>query len=208
MTSFLDTLRARGIRDERILRAMSSLDRRRFVPPEQVRNAGEDSALPIGFDQTISQPYVVALMTEALGLTGPERVLEIGTGSGYQTAVLAQLAKEVYSVEIVAPLAERAKTLLVDELGLQNVHLRRSDGYRGWPEAAPFDAIVLTAAPERIPDALLAQLAVGGRLVAPVGSPSGDQDLVLVRRTSDADVEARKILAVRFVPMTHDSSPN
>ncbi|MBX5483620.1 MAG: protein-L-isoaspartate(D-aspartate) O-methyltransferase [Myxococcaceae bacterium] len=205
MASFLDALRYRGIRDERVLQAMASLDRRRFVPPEQAANADFDAALPIGHEQTISQPFVVALMTEALALRGDERVLEIGTGSGYQTAVLSALAREVYSIEIVPELHARARAVLVDELGLQNVHLRRGDGYAGWPEAAPFDAIILTAAPERIPTPLIEQLAIGGRMIAPVGAQDGEQELVLVRRIAEDDVVVEKILGVRFVPMTREN---
>lgn len=199
-----DNLRERGIRDERVLRAIASLDRRLFVPREVASHASYDLALPIGHEQTISQPYVVAYMSEALGLRGDERVLEIGTGSGYQTAVLAQLAREVYSIEIIPALAERARSVLYDELGLESVHLRRGDGHRGWPEEAPFDAIVATAAPERIPEALIEQLAEGGRLVAPVGPLGADQDLVVIRRVQ-GDVEIRKVLGVRFVPMTHET---
>lgn len=197
-------LRARGIQDQRVLNAIASLDRSAFVPPEQAASAGYDEALPIGYEQTISQPYVVALMTEALELTGEERVLEIGTGSGYQAAVLARLAREVYTLEIVPELAQRARRLLLDQLGLRNVHVRRGDGHRGWPEAAPYDAIILTAAPARIPEQLVAQLRLGGRLIAPVGADEREQELVLIRRLRD-DVEVRKILGVRFVPMTHES---
>lgn len=179
------------------------MDRRDFVPAEQVDLAGLDEALPIGFEQTISQPYVVALMTDALGLTGEERVLEIGTGSGYQTAVLARLARAVYSIEIVPELAVEARQRLVDRLGFTNVHLRWGDGHHGWADAAPFDGIILTAAPERIPEEMIAQLAVGGRLVAPVGPRHEDQELIRVRRTPD-DVEVERLLGVRFVPMTRD----
>jgi protein-L-isoaspartate(D-aspartate) O-methyltransferase len=186
-----------------VLDAIASLDRRAFVPAEQVQHAGLDEPLPIGFEQTISQPYVVALMTDALGLTGNEKVLEIGTGSGYQTAVLALLAREVYSMEIVAELASDARARLIERLGHTNVHLRGGDGHHGWAEAAPFDGIILTAAPERIPEELIAQLAVGGVLVAPVGPRHEDQQLIRVRRTHD-DVEVERLLGVRFVPMTRD----
>jgi protein-L-isoaspartate(D-aspartate) O-methyltransferase len=185
------------------LEAIASLDRRDFVPEEQIELAGLDEPLPIGFEQTISQPFVVALMTEALDLSGEEKVLEIGTGSGYQTAVLAQLARAVYSIEIVAELAVAAQERLLDRLGFSNVQLKWGDGHLGWPEEAPFDGIILTAAPERIPDHLIGQLAVGGRLVAPVGPRHEDQELIRVRRTAD-DVEVERLLAVRFVPMTRD----
>lgn len=197
-------LQRRGITDERVLAAMAKLDRRRFLPPGQHHNAELDAALPIGHDQTISQPYVVAFMTEALSLRPEDRVLEIGTGSGYQAAVLALLVAEVYSIEIVEPLAELASARLHGELGFTHVHLRRGDGHRGWPEAAPFDGIILTAAPERIPEALVSQLVVGGRLIAPVGAQSSDQELILVRRVTSTEVEVNKILGVRFVPMTHE----
>ena len=197
------SLQARGIRNGRVLEAIASLDRRDFVPEEHIEHAGLDEPLPIGFEQTISQPFVVALMTEAMDLRGDERVLEIGTGSGYQTAVLARLVREVYSVEIVAELAAAARERPTDRLGLPNVHLRWGDGHRGWAEEAPFDGIILTAAPERIPDALIAQLGVGGRLVAPVGPRHEDQELIRVRRTED-DVEVERLLGVRFVPMTRE----
>jgi protein-L-isoaspartate(D-aspartate) O-methyltransferase len=202
----IESLRSRGIADERVLQAMARLDRSRFVPPEITHEAEWDTALPIGHAQTISQPYVVAYMTQALQLEGNERVLEIGTGSGYQTAVLASLCREVYSIEIVAPLAERASALLLGELGLGNVRLRQGDGHRGWPEAVPFDAILLTAAPQRLPPSLLGQLAEGGRLVAPVGPTLGEQEVVRVRRT-DGDVEVERLLPVRFVPMTSATLP-
>ena len=197
------SLQVRGIRNRRVLEAIASLDRRDFVPAEQMEHATRDEPLPIGFDQTISQPYVVALMTDALGLTGREKVLEIGTGSGYQTAVLAHLAREVYSIEIVPQLAMEARERLIDRLGYTNIHLRWGDGYHGWQEAAPFDGIILTAAPERVPEELIAQLAIGGLLVAPVGPNHDDQELIRVRRTRD-DVEVERLLGVRFVPMTRD----
>lgn len=199
-------LRARGITDEKVIAAMASLDRRRFVPADQLQNARYDLALPIGHQQTISQPFVVAYMTQALELQGTERVLEIGTGSGYQTAVLARLCREVYSVEIIPELAQAAHRRLSGELGLENVRLRRADGRLGWPSAAPFDAVLVTAAAERIPEAWVEQLAVGGRLVTPVGPQDGDQELIRVRRI-DGDVEVQKLLDVRFVPLTRDELP-
>jgi protein-L-isoaspartate(D-aspartate) O-methyltransferase len=173
------------------------------VPEPHAEQAGLDEPLPIGFGQTISQPFVVALMTEALELRETERVLEIGTGSGYQTAVLSRLAREVYSIEVVPELAARARELLLGRLALPNVHLRLGDGHRGWPDAAPFDAILLTAAPERIPEELVAQLADGGRLVAPVGPTHEDQELIRAVREG-ADVKVERLLGVRFVPMTRE----
>lgn len=206
MTALVEQLRTRGISDERVLRAMASLDRTLFVRPAQAHEAHWDTALPIGYAQTISQPYVVAFMTEALELKGSERVLEIGTGSGYQAAVLAAVCREVYSVEIVPELAVRARGVLKERLGLENVFLREGDGHRGWPEAAPFDAILLTAAPERLPESLLEQLADGGRLVAPVGPTHGDQDVIRVRKQGE-DVQVERLLPVRFVPMTSRPLP-
>ena len=191
-------LRRAGIRDGRVLEAIASLNRAEFVPADVRHRAMEDGPLPIGHGQTISQPYVVALMSEALGLEGDERVLEIGTGSGYQTAVLAQLCSEVYSIEIVEELAERASDRLG---GFGNVFLRRGDGRRGWPEKAPFDAVLVTAAPERLPEALIAQLKIGGTLIAPVGDDSGEQKLVRVTRLED-DVRVENLFPVRFVPLT------
>ena len=160
-----------------------------------------DTPLPIGHGQTISQPYIVAFMSEALELKGGERVLEIGTGSGYQAAVLAELAREVYSIEIVEPLGREAEKRL-RELGYSNIKLRVGDGYRGWPEAAPFDAIMVTAAPDHVPPALIEQLAEGGRLVLPVGSFF--QELVRIRRTKDG-TKQESLLPVRFVPMTGEA---
>ena len=191
-------IRSRGVSDPAVLRALEKVPRHLFVGSEHASEAYDDHPLPIGFDQTISQPYIVALMTELLELEADSRVLEIGTGSGYQAAVLAEIVSEVYSIEIVEPLAERSAVLL-ERLGYTNVEVRAGDGYAGWPEQAPFDAIVLTAAPPRIPPPLLEQLAPGGRLVAPVGD--FDQDLVLITRQADG-FERRQILPVRFVPMT------
>ena len=192
---------ARGVRDPRVLEAMRKVPRHLFVPARDRDAAYEDGPLPIGEGQTISQPYIVALMTELAAPAASDRVLEIGTGSGYQAAVLAELAGEVYTIEIVEPLARRAGALL-EELGYTNVHTRVGDGYRGWPEKAPFQAIVVTAAPEKIPEPLKEQLAVGGRLVIPVGAFS--QDLVLVTRT-ESGFRTDTITAVRFVPMTGEA---
>ncbi|NOY60004.1 MAG: protein-L-isoaspartate(D-aspartate) O-methyltransferase [Calditrichaeota bacterium] len=190
----------RGIKDTRVLTAMRKVPRHRFVPESEVKHSyDDDSPLPIGFEQTISQPYIVACMTEALHLTGSERVLEIGTGSGYQAAVLSELAKEVYTIEIVVPLCKRAKETLT-KLGYHNVHILCSDGYEGWPEFAPFDAIIITAAPAHIPEPLLKQLKSGGRMVAPVGRLY--QELVLITKDEQGVIKRKKMLPVRFVPMT------
>jgi protein-L-isoaspartate(D-aspartate) O-methyltransferase len=188
----------RGVEDRRVLDAMREVPRHRFVPEGYRGDAYADSPLPIGEGQTISQPYIVALMTSLLELDGDEKVLEIGTGSGYQAAVLARLVREVYSVEILRPLGEQARTTL-EELGYDNVHVRVGDGYKGWPEKAPFDGIIVTAAPERIPEPLIEQLKVGGRLVIPVGNFW--QNLLVITKTADG-VEKRTVLPVRFVPMT------
>ena len=193
-----DQLAGRDIRDERVLAAMAMVPRERFVPEEMAAHAYRDSPLPIGYGQTISQPYIVAFMTQALGLEGDESVLEIGTGSGYQAAILGECAREVRTIEIVEELAESAEALLRD-LGYANVRVRAGDGYLGWPEAAPFDAILVTAAPEHVPEPLVEQLAPGGRMVLPVGSR--DQELILIEKTRDG-VTRRSLLPVRFVPMT------
>jgi protein-L-isoaspartate(D-aspartate) O-methyltransferase len=192
-----EQLVARGIRDRRVLEAMGRVSRHELVPESVRELAYEDRPLPIGFGQTISQPYIVAAMTEVLGLEGDERVLEIGTGSGYQAAVLAGLCREVFSIELEKALADRAREDL-SRLGYANVHVRHGDGYRGWPEQAPFDAIVVTAAPDHVPPALVEQLAVGGRMILPVGRAL--QDLLLVTR-SESGVHQRVLMGVRFVPM-------
>ncbi|HEY8154571.1 MAG TPA: protein-L-isoaspartate(D-aspartate) O-methyltransferase [Myxococcota bacterium] len=192
-----EQIAARGVRDPRVLAAVSRVPRHELVPENMRAHAYEDRPLPIGFDQTISQPFVVAYMTEQLRLRGDERVLEVGTGSGYQAAVLAELAREVYSIEIVAPLGERAREDLA-RLGYRNVHVRVGDGYRGWPEQAPFDAIIVTAAPGHVPQPLVDQLAVGGRLVLPVGD--FDQELLRIERGADG-LHEEKLIGVRFVPM-------
>ena len=194
-------IEARGIRDPRVLEAMRTVPRHRFVPPALQDQAYADAPLPIGSSQTISQPYIVAYMTEALRLPPAATVLEIGTGSGYQAAVLAEVAREVYSIEIVPELAERSAQVLA-ELGYDNIHLRTGDGYRGWPDAAPFDGIMVTAAPDHLPPALVEQLAVGARLVIPVGRFA--QDMRIVTRTADGSVSETTI-PVRFVPMTGEA---
>ncbi|MBN1542962.1 protein-L-isoaspartate(D-aspartate) O-methyltransferase [candidate division KSB1 bacterium] len=192
-------IKSRGISDERVLEAMSRVPRHAFVPRSQARFAYEDYPLPIGYGQTISQPYIVAFMTEQLQLSGKERVLEIGTGSAYQAAVLAELADSVFTIEIVEPLCREGIERL-DSLGYSHVKAACGDGYNGWPEKAPFDAIMITAAPPHIPQPLLEQLAVGGRLISPIGEAF--QDLILVHKTSESQFHQRKLLPVRFVPMT------
>jgi protein-L-isoaspartate(D-aspartate) O-methyltransferase len=189
----------RGIADPRVLAAMGRVPRHEFVPFALRRHAYADQPLPIGYDQTISQPFVVAFMTEQLAPRPTDRVLEIGTGSGYQAAVLAELVAAVFTIEIVEPLARRAASVL-QRLGCANVKVRTGDGYHGWPEEAPFDAIIVTCAPEAIPPPLVAQLKDGGRMVIPVGPP-GHQDLVLLRKQGDK-LTQRAVLPVRFVPMT------
>jgi protein-L-isoaspartate(D-aspartate) O-methyltransferase len=195
---------SRGIRDPLVIGAMRSVPRHLFVPTGLVNEAYDDNPLPIGHEQTISQPYIVAFMTEALGLTGGEKVLEVGTGSGYQAAVLAEIVDDVYTIEIVESLGEVARDRLA-RLHYGNVHVRIGDGYRGWPEEAPFDAIIVTAAPDHIPKPLIDQLAIGGRLVLPVGDRS--QELIRVTRTP-AGIEKKSILPVRFVPMTGEARDN
>lgn len=187
--------------DPRVRAALAAVPRHRFVPPEQVRAAYENRPLPIGHDQTISQPFIVALMTELLEPKPTDRVLEVGTGSGYQAAVLSALVARVHTIEIVAPLGERAARVL-RELGSDNVDVRIGDGYAGWPEAAPFDGVIVTAAPERMPPPLVDQLAPGGRLVAPIGPQRGVQALVLLRKDARGRAVTRQVLPVRFVPLT------
>jgi protein-L-isoaspartate(D-aspartate) O-methyltransferase len=192
-------IQARGVSDPRVLSAMREVPRHKFVPEKQVRYAYDDTPLPIGHGQTISQPYIVAYMTEMLELKGSERVLEVGTGSGYQAAVLSELAKEVYSIEIVEPLCAQADSVL-SALGYANVHVRCGDGYAGWPEKAPFDAVIVTAAPVEIPQPLLDQLGPGGRLIAPVGKFF--QQLVLLTKKDKGEYDRKELIPVRFVPMT------
>ncbi|HHP7234457.1 MAG TPA: protein-L-isoaspartate(D-aspartate) O-methyltransferase [Desulfobacterales bacterium] len=194
---------ARGVSDPRVLQSMRKVPRHRFVPEGLRAQAYSDRPLPIGEGQTISQPYIVALMTEALSLQSDSRVLEIGTGSGYQAAVLAEITPQVYSVEIKPVLAEGAARRL-RSLGYDQVQTRRADGYYGWESAAPFDAIMITAAVDHIPPPLLAQLKDGGRLVLPLGNPFSYQNLVLVTRHGDSHT-VRQITGVLFVPMTGDA---
>jgi protein-L-isoaspartate(D-aspartate) O-methyltransferase len=200
-----DLLEREGIRERRVLDAIANLNRADFVPAQARSVATQDFPLPIGHGQTISQPYVVALMSQSLELQGHERVLEIGTGSGYQTAVLAQLCARVYSIEIVPMLARSAKELL-ERLGYRNVELREGDGSLGWPEEAPFDAIIGTAAPEAVPPKLLAQLKPGGKMVMPLGPRDGAQDLVRITRSLSGGLpRVENLLPVRFVPMTGEA---
>jgi len=196
-----DQIEARGIHDPRLLAALRKVHRHLFVPPEEQAGAYIDYPLAIGYGQSISQPYVVAFMTEALELRPRDRVLEIGTGSGYQAAILAELVAEVYTIEIIEPLAKKAEARL-RLMGYTNVRVRAGDGYRGWPEAAPFDAIIVTAAPDHIPQPLVDQLREGGRMVLPLGL--WDQELVRLRRSREG-IQRESLLPVRFVPMTGEA---
>lgn len=189
----------RGITNRRVLQAMGTVPRHEFVPEAQRRWAYEDGPLPIGYGQTISQPYIVALMTQELDPQVGDRVLEVGTGSGYQAAVLSRLVKEVYTIEIIEPLAKRATDDL-KRLGYNNVFVRTGDGYKGWPEKAPFDSIIVTCAPEHIPQPLIDQLKEGGRMTIPVGPPHHQELYVLEKK--DGKIHKRDVLSVRFVPMT------
>ncbi len=193
----------RGVRDSATLRAMLSVPRHEFVPPELRRSAYADHPLPIGHGQTISQPYIVGYMTALLDLDRHSRVLEIGTGSGYQAAILAELAGEVYTIEIIGELAAGAAERLA-RLGYGRVHVRRGDGFYGWQEAAPFDAIIVTAAAGFVPPPLVDQLRPGGRLIIPVGSVYGAQHLVLVEKAADGSVSTRTLLPVQFVPLVRE----
>ncbi len=198
-----EQIAARDIKNPVVLEAMRRVPRHEFVPEPLRGNAYADSPLPIGHDQTISQPYIVAYMTEALELDRSHRVLEIGTGSGYQAAVLGEIAKEVYTIEIVAPLAEGARAIL-KQLGYANVQVRTGNGYLGWPEQAPFDRVIVTAAPDDIPPALVEQLKPGGLMAIPVGV--GTQELRILRRT-ETGMQTLRTLPVRFVPMTGKPKP-
>jgi protein-L-isoaspartate(D-aspartate) O-methyltransferase len=195
-------MRSRDIEDERVLEVMGRVPRHLFVPEDLRDSAYADRPLPIGHGQTISQPYIVAFMTQLAQPKPESRALDVGTGSGYQAAVLAELCQEVYSIEIVDALAQDASRRLA-ELGYDNVQVRSGDGYRGWPEHAPFDVIILAAAPDHIPPALIGQLAPGGRLVLPVGRYM--QDLTVVEKKPDGTTEQRTVLPVAFVPMTGEA---
>jgi protein-L-isoaspartate(D-aspartate) O-methyltransferase len=189
----------RGIRDRRVIETMREVPRHLFVPERFRFMAYDDSPVPIGFEQTISQPYIVAYMLQSLKLTGLERVLEIGTGSGYQSALLARLCEKVYTVEIIQELATRAEAL-IDQLGLSNIKIRCGDGYLGWPKAAPFDRVVVSAAPGQVPHPLVEQLRAGGRMILPLGD--FNQRLLLIHKTATNKILRRKLVPVKFVPMT------
>lgn len=197
-------IRNRGIKDERLLKAMLKVERHKFVPEEIQKFAYIDRPLPIGEEQTISQPYIVALMTELLKLNGDEKVLEIGTGSGYQAAILAELAREVYTIEILEPLAMQAEKLLQD-LGYENITVKCGDGYIGWEEYAPYDAIIVTCAPPYVPQPLIDQLAEGARMVIPVGTAW--QELKLIEKLN-GQIKIFDTIPVRFVPMTGEGVKN
>src|SRR5687767_15314212 len=201
--NLIEELRSQGITSSIVLDAMLKVPRHKFVPSSQRHLAYQNRPLPIGHDQTISQPFIVGYMTQEASIAPGEKVLEIGTGSGYQAAVLAELAKEVYTIEIIPELAEGAKSVL-QKLGYKNVHVKAGNGYEGWPEHAPFDAIVVTAAPDKIPQALVDQLALKGKMVIPVGTTF--QEMVIITRDNSGVVEQRTI-PVRFVPMTGKPDP-
>jgi protein-L-isoaspartate(D-aspartate) O-methyltransferase len=195
-------LKPRGIKDERVLGAMAKVPREEFVPADARPSAYGDGPLPIGYDQTISQPYVVAFMTEQLRPKQSDRVLEIGSGSGYQAAILGELVAEVYTIEIVEPLAKSAEATL-QRLGYNNVHIKAGDGYKGWPEEAPFDAIIVTCAPENVPQPLVDQLKDGGRMVIPVGERFAQQLYLLEKK--NGQLKESVTLPVRFVPMLREA---
>jgi len=197
---------ARGVKDPRVIKAMETVPRHDFVPIRLRADSYMDTPLPIGLGQTISQPYIVAFMTEALDLKAGDRILEIGTGSGYQAAVLAELAGEVYTIEILPELGERAKATL-EKLQYKNIHVKIGDGYKGWTEMAPFDAVIVTCAPEQIPPALVDQLKEGGRMIIPVGKEREVQKLVKVTK-HEGKVQTEAVMHVRFVPMLESGSKN
>ena len=197
------TIRARGITDSKVLQAMETVPRHEFVEPSMQFLAYSDRPLPIGYGQTISQPYIVAVMTDYLKLKGHEKVLEVGTGSGYQAAVLAEIVKDVFTIEIIEPLGERAEERLA-RLGDTNVTVRVGDGYYGWEEEAPFDAIIVTAAATHIPPPLIDQLKPGGTMIIPVGPVFHIQYLMLIEKRQDGSIVQRNVMPVRFVPLTGD----
>ena len=198
-----EQLMPRGIHEERVLAAMAKVPREEFVPKEARASSYSDQPLPIGYNQTISQPYVVAFMTEQLQLKRDDHVLEIGTGSGYQAAILAELVGEVYTIEIIEPLAKNAEATLI-HLGYKNVHVKVGDGYKGWPENAPFDAVIVTCAPDHVPQPLVDQMKEGGRMIIPVGG-LGEQELYLLEKKG-GQLKQRAVLPVRFVPMAGEAA--
>jgi len=197
-----EQIASRDVTDPRVLEAIGRVPRHLFVPQDEVRYAYEDRPLPIGYGQTISQPYIVALMTQLARPAPTDRALEVGTGSGYQAAVLAPLVRRLFTIELEEPLARQAEERL-RTLGYANVTVRHGDGYAGWPEEAPFDVILVTAAPEEVPPALVAQLAPGGRMVIPVGPVMEAQDLLRVEKGRDGAIRTEEIIPVRFVPLRH-----
>jgi len=199
-----EQIESRGITNARVLAAMSKVPRHEFVPEHLADAAYEDHPLPIGYSQTISQPYIVALMTELLKLQPGAKVLEVGTGSGYQAAILAEVGAEVYSIEILEPLA-RTSAELLRRLGYENVQVKQGDGYLGWSQHAPYDAIVVTAAADHVPPPLVEQLKPGGRLVIPVGDGQDQQSLLLVEKSTDGGVTTRDVAPVMFVPLTREN---
>jgi protein-L-isoaspartate(D-aspartate) O-methyltransferase len=198
-----EQIAARGVRDARVLDAMRTVPRHEFVPADRRDHAYADTPLPIGQGQTISQPYIVALMTELARPRAGDRALEVGTGSGYQAAVLAQLVSQVYSIELVRELADTAR-LRLDRLGYRNIQVRSGDGYRGWPEQAPFDIVIVTAAPDHIPQPLLDQLKPGGRMVIPVGPAGAVQELQLIDKDANGQLNTIRVTPVQFVPLRRD----
>lgn len=194
-------LKPRGIKNERVLAAMAKVPREEFIPVDARGEAYEDGALPIGYNQTISQPYIVAFMTEQLRPTASDRILEIGSGSGYQAAILAEIVEDVYTIDIVEPLAKTAEANL-QRLGYKNVHVKVGDGYKGWAEEAPFDAVIVTCAPEKVPQPLVDQLKDGGRMVIPVGERFAQQLYLLEKK--NGQLKESVTLPVRFVPMLHE----
>lgn len=198
-----EQIESRGITNAPVLAAMRKVPRHEFVPERWAEAAYEDHPLPIGYEQTISQPYIVALMTELVQPTQGAKVLEVGTGSGYQAAILAEAGAEVYTIEILEPLAKESAARL-QRLGYNQVHVKQGDGYLGWPEQAPFDAIIVTAGADHIPPPLVKQLKPGGRMVIPVGEAHAEQALLLVQKGLDGTVTTRKIAPVLFVPLTRE----
>ena len=196
-------LQSRGIRDDAVLEVMRSVERHNFVPENYRDRAYSDGPLPIGHGQTISQPYIVAFMTEQLQVSSQHKVLEIGTGSGYQAAILGELAKHVFTIEIIPELAEDAKNIL-NHLSYKNITVRAGDGYKGWPDKAPFERIMVTAAPTEVPQELIDQLAPGGRMILPVGAQFLVQYLWVIEKDDEGTVTKEKILPVRFVPMVKE----